>query len=132
MPNGVCELNCDSNNLVLRRKAFSNLFPSGVGSGLPTEQNFKSTTTTAREGTPLAEGLPEEANAIGKSTETETRSPLTTVYACTVHFAPKCESTNQIRALGPTGARVYDRLLRVYKAGPAVAQSFGLGTARVR
>ena len=35
----------------------------------------------------MAEGLPEEANAIGnsrKTTETETRYTLATVYACTV------------------------------------------------
>ena len=33
----------------------------------------------------MAEGLPEEANGIGdsrKTTETESRSSLTTVYAC--------------------------------------------------
>jgi len=39
------------------------------------------------EGTPVAKGIPEEANAIGdsrKTTETEARSSLATVDACTV------------------------------------------------
>ena len=46
--------------------------------------NSESTTT---EGAPVAEDLPEETNAVGdsrKTTETETRSPLSTVKACTV------------------------------------------------
>ena len=52
------------------------------------------------------EGLPEEANGIGdrrKTTETETRSSLSTVCACRGHFPPKYElprnPTNQIVAL---------------------------------
>ena len=59
---------------------------------------------------------------------------LATVYACTadIIFAPKCEPTNQIRVLMPTGARVAGRLLGVYKACPALPKSFGLGTVRVR
>jgi len=39
------------------------------------------------EGAPVLEGTPEEANGIGdprKTTETEARSPLATVYACTI------------------------------------------------
>ena len=84
----------------------------------PTEQHSKSTreynqsyvnTTTATEGTPLAEGLPEEGNAIEKI---DREQKLATC------FPPKFKPTNQIRALGPTGARVSGRLLRVYKAGP--------------
>ena len=63
----------------------------------------------------MAEGLPEEANAIGdrrKTTETDTRSPLSTVYACTDRFPPKLErprlSTNQIIAL-PARAQLLAR-----------------------
>ena len=51
----------------------------------------------------MAEGLPEEANGIGerrKTTETESRSSLSKVYAC---IAAKIEQpqmpTNQIAAL---------------------------------
>jgi len=50
--------------------------------------NMESTTT---EGAPAAGGLPEEANAIGdsrKTTETESRTSLVTVYTCTV---PGCQ-----------------------------------------
>ena len=53
----------------------------------------------------MAEGAG-EGKGIGdqrKTTETETRSPLATVYACTDRFPPKQErsqmSTNQIVAL---------------------------------
>ena len=49
------------------------------------------------EGAPMAEGLPEKAKGIGgrrKTTETETRSPLSTVYACTVRFPPKFETAD--------------------------------------
>ena len=45
--------------------------------------------STTTERAPVAEGLPEEANGIGesrKTTETETHSPLTIVYACTVSW----------------------------------------------
>ena len=48
------------------------------------EQRLKSSPT---EGAPVAEGEPEEANGIGdprKTTETETRLPSATAYACTV------------------------------------------------
>ena len=45
-------------------------------------------------------GLPEEAGNRTKTTETESRSPLPTVYACTGRFPPKYElqrmPTNQI------------------------------------
>ena len=40
----------------------------------------------------MAEGLPKKANAIGgrrKTTETEARSPSSTVYACTDRLPPK-------------------------------------------
>ena len=54
----------------------------------------------------MAEGLPEEANGIGertKMTETESRSSLSTVYACTGKITAKIEQpqmpTNQIAAL---------------------------------
>ena len=50
--------------------------------------NLESTTT---EGASAAGGLPEEANAIGdsrKTTETESRTSLVTVYTCTV---PGCQ-----------------------------------------
>ena len=74
--------------------------------------------STTTEGAPVAEGLPEETNGIGdskkkKTTETETRSPLATVYACPVPgwsvpgkiWMP----TNQIRAIF-AGAHVYREL----------------------
>ena len=71
----------------------------------------------------MTEGLPEEANGIGdrrKTTETQTRSSLSTVYACTGCFPPKYElprkPANQIAALPEralAGARVASRLLRV-------------------
>ena len=51
---------------------------------LPNDICMESTTT---EGAPVAEGLPEETNAIGtqeKTTETEAHSPLATAYACPV------------------------------------------------
>ena len=69
--------------------------------------------STTTEGAPVAEGLPEETNGIGnsrkKTTETETRSQLTAVYACRVPgwsipgkiWMP----TNQIREIS-AGARV--------------------------
>ena len=47
--------------------------------------------STTTEGAPAAWGLPEEANAIGdsrKTTETESRTSLVTVYTCTV---PGCQ-----------------------------------------
>ena len=74
-----------------------------------------------------------------KTTETETRSSLSTVYACIGCFPPKSErpriSTNQIIAL-PARARLLARaagkLLRVYKASLVVSRSFGQGLARVR
>ena len=54
----------------------------------------------------MAEGLPEEANGIGerrKTTETESRSSLSTVYACIGKIPAKIEQphmpTNQIAAL---------------------------------
>ena len=90
----------------------------------------------------MGEDLPEEANDIGnrrKTTETETRSSLSRVYACTGRFPPKYElprmPTNQIVALPAralASARVAGRHLRVYKASPVVSESFGLGLARVR
>ena len=123
------------NNLVPRRQTYSQA--AGVpGTTLPTEQHSESTTT---EATPSAEGLPEEANAIGDSKENRQRQkhthhwlPSTRALTAGIFFPPKCEPTNQIRALGPIGARVAGRLLWVYKAGPAVSESFGLGTAPVR
>ena len=64
--------------------------------------------STTTEGAQEAEGLPEEANGIGdsrkkKTTETDPRSSLATVYACTIPgwlipgkiWMP----TNQIRAI---------------------------------
>ena len=67
---------------------------------------------TTTEGAPVAEGLPEETNGTGdsrKTTETEARSWLATVDACTVPgwsipgkiWMP----TNQIRAIS-AGAHV--------------------------
>ena len=41
-------------------------------------------TVIITEGAPVAEGVPEEANAITQTTETESRPSLATVYACTV------------------------------------------------
>ena len=44
----------------------------------------------------MAEGLPEEANGIGerrKTTETESRSSLSTVYVCTGKIPAKIEQT---------------------------------------
>ena len=58
--------------------------------------------STTKEGASVAEGLPEEANAIGdsrKTTETETHSSLATVYACTVNPRQIWVQTNQIRAI---------------------------------
>ena len=62
--------------------------------------------STTKERVPVAEGLPEKTNAIGdsrKTTETETRSSLATVYACTVSWwsirGIIWTPTNQIRAL---------------------------------
>ena len=82
------------------------------------------------EGAPVLEGIPEEANGIGdprKTTETEARSPLATVHACTIpggRFPAKMwMSTNQIRAI-PERAHVSRELrarapghLGVYKEG---------------
>ena len=93
----------------------------------------------SNRGNAMAESLTEEANAIGdrrKSTETEARSPLATAYACTGHFPPKFEPTNQITALGSTGARASGRLLRVYKVGSGSAEviraRYSLGEVKVR
>ena len=51
----------------------------------------------------MAEGLPEEVNGRRKTTETESRSSLLTVYACTGRFPPNANlprmPTNQITAL---------------------------------
>ena len=41
-------------------------------------------TASTTEGAPVAEGVLEETNAITKTTETESRPSLATVYACTV------------------------------------------------
>ena len=82
-------------------------------------------TVIITEGTPVAEGVPEEANAITKTTETESRPSLATVHACSVPgwlipgkiWMP----TNQIRAIPLVHAytanygRVHFRHLGVYK-----------------
>jgi len=83
------------------------------------------------EGAPAVEGIPEEANGIGdprKTTETETRSPSATAYACTFG-GPSIPGkiwipTNQIRAT-LQWARVPRELRaralqasRVYKGSP--------------
>jgi len=64
--------------------SFENVFPRGVVSGhLSTEQHLH-----GAEGAPVAEGLPEAPGGhdIGhsrkKTTETESHSPLPTVYTC--------------------------------------------------
>ena len=106
---------------------------------LPTEQRSDSTTRASTVG---AEG---EANGISdrrKTTETKSRSSLSTVYACTGCFPPKYElprmPTNQIMVLPVRAlcrARVCRRgarLLRLYKANPVGSKPFGLGLARVR
>jgi len=86
---GILELNCHS-DIAPGRQAFkTSIFPSGVVPGhqptcLPNSICMESTTT---EGAPVAEGPPEETNAIGdsrKTTETEARWSLATVYACTI------------------------------------------------
>ena len=41
-------------------------------------------TVIITEGTPVAKGVPEEANAITQTTETESRPSGATVYACAV------------------------------------------------
>ena len=76
----------------------------------------------------MAEGLPEEANAIGnsrKTTETETRYTLATVYACTVpggRFPAKfgcqpikLELSLLLHAYTANYLRVHFRHLGVYK-----------------
>ena len=89
----------------------------------------------------MEEGLLEEANAIGyrrKTTETESRSSIATVYACTERFPPKFLTTadtsqSNYCATGARGrSRVSGRLLPVYKASLVVSKPFGLGLARVR
>ena len=85
--------------------------------------------STTKEGTPVAEGLyrrrPTALKTQEKTTETETRSSLATVYACTVPgwLVPGkiWMSTNQIRAISAS-AHVSRELraralqaLRVYK-----------------
>jgi len=96
-------------NIAPRPQSFkTSIFPSSV---VPRHQptclpNSICMESTTKERVPVAEGLPEKINAIGdsrKTTETETRSSLATVYACTVSgwsirgiiWTP----TNQIRAL---------------------------------
>ena len=78
----------------------------------------------------MLEGIPEEANGIGdprKTTETEARSPLATVYTCTISRrsipGKIWTSTNQITAI-PASAHVSRELrarapghLGVYKEG---------------
>ena len=79
------------------------------------------------EGAPVLEGIPEEANGIGdprKTTETDSRSPLATAYACRRSIPGKIwTSTNQITAT-PARAHVSRELrarapghLGVYKEG---------------
>ena len=96
----------------------------------------------SNRGSANGRGLPEEANGIGdrrKTTETESRSSQSTVYACTRSYPPNLNSwrmpTNQITALPERArwhARVCRQALRVYKPSPVVSKPFGLGLARVR
>jgi len=101
-----------------------------------TEQYLESTPT---EGVPVAEGLPEEVNGIGdskkkkkerkkkqtkKTTETESRSPLSTVYACTASRqsipGKIWKPTNQIRAIS-AGAHVSREFhARALQASPGI------------
>ena len=106
------------------------------------EQDLEQTTRRAYRRTSTAQGLQEDANGVGerrKTTETDTRSSLSTLYACTRRFPPKFVlprvPTNQIigyRRVHALAARVTGMLLRVYKARPVAVKSFGLGLARVR
>ena len=94
------KLNCHS-NIAPRRQAFkTSRFPSGVVPGhqpiatcLPNSNCMESTTTEwqraysyRRRPTTLET---QEKKKKKKTTETETRSPLATVYACTVPFPAK-------------------------------------------
>jgi len=75
----------------------------------------------------MAEGLPEEANGIGdfkKKTETDSRSSLARVYACSFQdgrFPAKFWMlTNQITAIS-AGAHVYRELCaRALQASPSI------------
>ena len=78
----------------------------------------------------MAEGLPEEDNAIGdrrKTTETETRSSLSTVYACTGRLPPKFVSTNQIRPRALPARALPAGFCWVYKGRKVLRKPFGLG-----
>ena len=76
---------------------------------LPSEQHLESTTRAATEGTPMEDGLPEEANAISKTTETLTVS--------------RQNLNNQSNSsINVTGARVAGRLLWVYKEQSSCAE----------
>ena len=116
------------------------LFPSGMGSGRHPVFGVNYKDSNRRSA--IGRGLPEEANGIGdrrKTTETESRSSQSTVYACTRSYPPNLNSsrmpTNQITALPERArrhARVCSQALRVYKASPVVSKPFGLGLAWVR
>ena len=76
------------------------------------------------------------ASETEETTETEAHSPMSIAYACTGVFPPKHErsrmSTNQITAL--LARARFDctrpaRLGPVYKEGPVLPKSFGLGLA---
>ena len=101
---------------------------------MSTEQYLESTPT---EGVPVAEGLPEETNSIGdskkkkkqtnknkKTTETEARSLLPTVYACLASRqsipGKIWKPTNQIRAIS-AGAHVSREFrARALQASPGI------------
>ena len=81
--------------------------------------------STTTEKAPVAEGLTEEAKAIAKTTETEPRSPLPTVDACTLpggRFPAKfgCQPIKselyQLQHTYPANyVRVHFRHLGIYK-----------------
>ena len=82
---GSLKPNCQS-DIAPRRQAFkTSIFSSGVVPGHQPTSIPNRITCRCQLQAPMAEGLPEEANAIGdsrKTTETETHSPQATVYAC--------------------------------------------------
>ena len=132
------------------------LFPSGMGSlgttplqglvpRLPrlTEQAsiFRSQLQAQQQRErPLVEVLPEETNAIeewrpeNRQRQRHAHHWLPSArHSWYIFTASKCEPTNQIRVLGPTGARVAAGLLRVYKAGSRSVQVIrALSRARER
>ena len=107
--------NCHS-NVNISLASLQNLFPSGVVVWAPANASTDMESTTT-EGAPVAEGLLEEANAIGNSGKNDRdRNTLHTGNSLRVHSSRRSipgkiwVPTNQIRAFS-LRAHVYRELL---------------------